>query len=236
MGKSTRATPVSKRQSHAEKKAATRRDVIHAALDIFSRDGYAKASLDAIADHAGYSKGAIYSNFSGKADLFLAAIDANIDGLTLEDGDIEGQIGRDPMQVSDADITAYAKDATEGFGLAALEFMTVAMRDPELRSALNARIQRLIAQLSTLVETNQGDDDPLSGDEVANLVAAFDLGMDVLQLLGIPGANLGLADVGRQRLMNPVRAAGLRVDPSADAQSLRHTAELEALLRSRLGR
>ena len=190
MGESTSATPVPKRRSHAEKKAATRRDVIHAALDIFSRDGYAKASLDAIADHAGYSKGAIYSNFSGKADLFLAAIDANIDGLTLEDGDIETQIGGDPTQVSDADIKAYAKDATEGFGLATLEFVTVAMRDPDVCSALNARIQRLIAQLSTVVEANRGEGDPLSGDEIANLVAAFDLGMDILQLLGIPGTNL----------------------------------------------
>lgn len=236
MGESSRSTPGSKRQSHAEKKAATRQQVIHAAMDIFSRDGYTKASLDAIAEQAGYSKGAIYSNFANKADLFLAAIDANIDGLSLDGLAIEEQMGDNPAAISDADIAAYAKDVTEGFGLATLEFITVALRDPALRDALNARFQRLTAQQTPIIEATRRSDDPVPVAAIANLVAAMDLGMDVLQLLGIPGVNLGLADVGRQRLMNPAGAADLAIDPAADTPRLRQTAEVEALFRAWHGR
>lgn len=236
MGETSRPTPGTRRRSNAEKKAATRRDVIHAAIDIFSRDGYAKASLDAIAEHAGYSKGAIYSNFANKADLFLAAIDANIDGLALDEVAIDDVMAAELAGATDAEIAAYAKDVTEGFGLATLEFITVALRDPSLREALNARIQRMIGQQTATIVGVRRDNDPLAVDAIANLVAAIDLGMDVLQLLGIPGATLGLADVGRQRLMNPAGAANLAVDPSATSQQLRQTAEVEALFRAHLGR
>ena len=51
----------------------------------FSRDGYHGASLEEIADTAGFSKGAVYSNFGGKAELFLAVLDHNLSTLRGED-------------------------------------------------------------------------------------------------------------------------------------------------------
>lgn len=231
-----RSIPASKRQSHAEKKAATRRQVIDAALDIFSRDGYAKASLDAIADHAGYSKGAIYSNFSSKADLFLAAMDTNIQGLDPECVEIEDQLGEDLRAVTDEQIKVMAKQATEGFGLATLEFITVALRDPGLRQALSERIQRVIARHEAMIGRVRNAKDPVPAHAVASLVVAFDFGMDILQLLGISGATLGLSDVGRQRIINPKAAVNLAIDPAATDQTLRQAAEVEAIFRKRLGR
>lgn len=59
------------RLSRAERQAQTRERLLETAGRVFVRDGYVKASLDRMADEAGYSKGAIYSNFEDKEALFL---------------------------------------------------------------------------------------------------------------------------------------------------------------------
>jgi len=63
------------RISRKESQLQTREHLLDAALQVFSRRGYYAASVDEIAAEAGYSKGAVYSNFSNKEELFLALID-----------------------------------------------------------------------------------------------------------------------------------------------------------------
>src|SRR5829696_4871846 len=58
-----------------ERRAATRRRLLDAAIAVVAERGFHAASVDAIAEEAGYSVGAIYSNFGGKDDLFLAVFD-----------------------------------------------------------------------------------------------------------------------------------------------------------------
>ena len=58
-----------------EAKAGTRRRVLAAAMDVFAREGYHAARMDAIADAAGVSKGALYFHFPGKLPLFSALVD-----------------------------------------------------------------------------------------------------------------------------------------------------------------
>jgi TetR/AcrR family acrAB operon transcriptional repressor len=53
-----------------EEAAATRRQVMEAALRMFSQNGYAATTLDDIAREAGVTRGAIYWHFSNKADLY----------------------------------------------------------------------------------------------------------------------------------------------------------------------
>ena len=48
-------------------------------MEVFAKRGYRDASVDEIAERAGYSKGAIYFHFSGKDDLFFALIEERID-------------------------------------------------------------------------------------------------------------------------------------------------------------
>src|SRR3954469_18000027 len=52
--------------------------VLEAARRVFLDRGYAGATLEAIADAAGFSKGVVYSQFAGKPDLFLALLDRRI--------------------------------------------------------------------------------------------------------------------------------------------------------------
>jgi len=53
-------------------RAAVRRRLLDAALEVFAERGYASANLDQVAAAAGLTKGAIYSNFASKDELFFA--------------------------------------------------------------------------------------------------------------------------------------------------------------------
>lgn len=64
------ATP--RRLTRAESRERTRRQLLEAAADIFARRGYAAASVEEIAESAGFSVGAVYSNFANKDELFAA--------------------------------------------------------------------------------------------------------------------------------------------------------------------
>src|SRR5262245_27653574 len=64
-----------RRLSRAESQARTRDKLLDVAKTAFLRDGYAATSLDHIAEAAGFSKGAVYSNFNSKDELCLAVLD-----------------------------------------------------------------------------------------------------------------------------------------------------------------
>src|SRR5256885_16237561 len=56
-----------------------RDELLTAALRVFARRGYGEAGVDEIASEAGYSKGALYWHFSGKAELLVALLEERID-------------------------------------------------------------------------------------------------------------------------------------------------------------
>ena len=63
------------RITRVERKAKTRADLVAAARTVFLRRGFHGASLEEIAQEAGYTKGAVYSNFEDKDALYLAVLD-----------------------------------------------------------------------------------------------------------------------------------------------------------------
>ncbi|HZD71914.1 MAG TPA: helix-turn-helix domain-containing protein, partial [Actinomycetes bacterium] len=46
-----------------------------AARRVFARRGYHDASVEEVAEEAGFSKGAVYSNFTSKEDLFVTLLE-----------------------------------------------------------------------------------------------------------------------------------------------------------------
>src|SRR3954463_2660608 len=56
----------------------TRRELLEAGLAVFAERGYRDASVDEVAERAGYSKGALYWHFSSKDDLFYALLEERI--------------------------------------------------------------------------------------------------------------------------------------------------------------
>src|SRR5215218_10445422 len=61
-----------------ERQERTREELVAAAARVFARRGYHKATVEEIAAEAGFSTGAVYSNFGGKEELFLAIADRQV--------------------------------------------------------------------------------------------------------------------------------------------------------------
>lgn len=174
---------------------------------MFARSGYHGAGLDEIARVAGFSKGAVYSNFSNKADLFLAVMDAN---LEIAGGETWDPFERVTAVVSERRTDREIADVEQvgrGVALATLEFIAVAVRDPDLAPALRDRVETMIELYSRMAAEHAREDDPLPRSEIAALLAAFDQGMSLLWLSGAGGADQRSLRLGLRRLLDPERAS-----------------------------
>ena len=64
-----------KRMTQAERREETRDQLLTAAARVFARNGFHATSLEAVAEEAGFSRGAVYYNFADKEELFLELLD-----------------------------------------------------------------------------------------------------------------------------------------------------------------
>ena len=71
------------RLTRERRRLLTREVLIAAATEVFARRGYEGASLDEIAETAGFTRGAIYKNFGGKEELFFCVVD-HLNEQTIE--------------------------------------------------------------------------------------------------------------------------------------------------------
>ena len=81
------------RLTRAQSQAQTRERVLAAARAAFIRDGFARTSLELIAEAAGFSKGAVYSNFESKDALFLELLEEKFAAENEEMGRLAGAYG-----------------------------------------------------------------------------------------------------------------------------------------------
>lgn len=210
---STSSDPPTRR----ERREQTRLALVHAARSVFSRDGYHAANLDGIAREAGFSKGAVYSNFDGKADLFLAVTDLNIAA-------VRPGAGADPFEALPGFRMAEAErfelaEAIRGFSLATLEFIAVAARDEHLLDELSSRIRVLAGGYADVAEQSRAGDERLSVDELSTLLVALDQGFGVLALGGGDRIDQRVLREGMRRLLNPARSLDTDEDLDSDLGS-----------------
>src|ERR1700681_358204 len=72
------------RLTRKEKQAHTRACLMRSAARVFARRGLQQASIDEVAEDAGFTKGAFYANFKSKEELLLAMLDERFTKL-IED-------------------------------------------------------------------------------------------------------------------------------------------------------
>ncbi len=72
-------TLLRKRLTREESRAQTRERLLDAGRDLFIKVGIDAASLEEVAETAGYSRGAFYSNFASKDELVCAVLGREID-------------------------------------------------------------------------------------------------------------------------------------------------------------
>lgn len=197
--------------SRRDRQRQTRAALIFAARGVFAEDGYHAASVDRIAREAGFSKGAVYSNFDGKSALFLAVMDQNLElaGLDLKDPFEESA---NPASTG-RDIAAregYPLEATQGFALATLEFIASAARDETLAPQLHQRLADVLGHYSEIAQRARADDETMPADEVGKLLAALDQGAGLILLAGEVLPDPAVFNAGMRRLIDPARAASER--------------------------
>jgi AcrR family transcriptional regulator len=140
------------RVTRRERAAANRAALLEAARKVFLAAGYHGASVDAVAGEAGFTIGAVYSQFGGKAELFLALLEQRIEERI---GQIRSVV--DGSGVA-AELTAVARQwagvlrTDLDWTLLVIEFRVHAARDPVLAARfaeLHARLLRAVVQSLT---------------------------------------------------------------------------------------
>jgi AcrR family transcriptional regulator len=146
--------------------------VLDAARRVFAERGYAGASVDAIAAAAGLTKGAVYSRFSSKEALFVAAALASDEDVL---DDIEG-----PTPVEWARSWARGLEARRRWAMLGLEFRLYGLRNPAVadttRDWQRASHLRLREEIHRRLE-DAGSELTVDADTAAALLAAVAAGL-----------------------------------------------------------
>jgi AcrR family transcriptional regulator len=179
-----------KRETRAERQARTRAELLGTAAKVFARRGYNGASVEEIAEQAGYSHGAVYSNFDGKADLFLAVFEEYMAERAQELAATQVAVAEDaPLEVraralADQWMERFANDR-ESFVLH-MEFIAHADRDPELAGRFGARssaLREAIARYIVDYQEEAGVELALPADDLALILRALGIGLAVEALV-----------------------------------------------------
>lgn len=165
------------------RRAASREAILDTAATVFARDGFHGATLDAIAGEAGLTKGAIYSSFDGKHDLFAALQERRFGNLDEQAAAAREETTKG-MTVGAAAAAHLPLDRT--WNLLFLEFVGYAVRHPTHRRSLIDRLRRRRrAHADELAElaAHHGVDLALPPERLARLIGALANGLALEGLL-----------------------------------------------------
>ena len=179
------------RPRRGERRLITRAQLLDAAERVFARDGLRGASVDTIALEAGYSTGAVYSNFKGKEDLFLTLVEERIDprlAKVYEAVEAELAAGVPPLEAARRFVSAL-RGERDAF-LLLIDFWGQAVRDPtaaERFAKRHARLRATVGQLLDAAVPERENGLGLPTDQLATTLIALGNGF-AIELLADPDA------------------------------------------------
>ena len=175
------------RLSRSERREQTRQELISAAEACFVTRGFHATSVDEVAERAGYTKGAVYSNFAAKEDLFFAVYERRVERVLTEVVPALRQAGLELAFDSLATATIHRRDRDDGWLAVFFEFWGHVVRHPELRerfAAIHARFLEPLAEAVQQLAEHRGL--ALSADVTASQVAlawnAMEIGLGLERL------------------------------------------------------
>jgi AcrR family transcriptional regulator len=163
----------------------TRDALIAAAAKVFLARGFEGATLRQIASEAGLTTGAVYSNFDGKADLFLGVLEERLDprlavmyepARTAPHRGLGAAVGKE--------FTAYVRQRRRWLTLL-IEFWAQAASDPGVRPKFAERHGKLRSAITEVLAERAerlGLQLALPPDQLATVLIALTNGMVVEQL------------------------------------------------------
>jgi AcrR family transcriptional regulator len=172
------------RLSRAEQSDRNRAELFAAARRVFLAKGYHAATLEQIADEAGFSKGVVYSRFASKADMFLALLEERITERATQNAAAARRLAGSGDFGGLLDLAQQAEHAAPGWRLLVLEFRIHAARDPELNrryAAVHARTVEGIARVLVTISQGDGETLPSPPRQLAELLLAIEAGIALEQ-------------------------------------------------------
>jgi AcrR family transcriptional regulator len=169
-----------------EQRRLTRAQLLNAAERVFARDGFRGASIAAIAAEAGYSHGAIYSNFNGKEDLFLVLVEERIDtrlARVYQAADAELSRGGEPLEAARRFVSMLQQERQAYLLL--VDFWNQAVREPAAAAKFaerHARLRALIGRIIEGIARDTGLELTLPRDHVATALIALANGFTIERL------------------------------------------------------
>jgi AcrR family transcriptional regulator len=171
-----------------EQKAMTRRRLLDAAETVFAKRGFHGASVEEIAREAGATTGALYANFAGKEELFLALFEdtlaTDVRGYS-EAFEAEPRPGDNGRAAADRWMRVL-RERPSYFPLF-VEFWAHAVRQPEMRERLAARLATLRMSNARLVEKGAGSQDlslsPQAAERLGLMITALGNGLALEKLV-----------------------------------------------------
>jgi AcrR family transcriptional regulator len=180
-------TQAPERLTREEKKARTRSQLIDAAATVFARRGFMAASIDEVAEEAGLTKGAVYSNFASKEELFQAVVDERLNAPMMDVADRVDAAGGTIEEQAMAGGRMYAAviEQERDLFLLALEYDIYCARNPQFAESSAAGYRERQARIADLIADHahkSGVALPLSPNEMATVMTALSQGMGLQKL------------------------------------------------------
>jgi AcrR family transcriptional regulator len=166
-----------KRLTREEKKAETRAALLDAAARTFGRRGYYAASVEEVAEEAGYSKGAVYSNFDSKEDLFMTLLEERplgwvsaISTLLANEEQVE------PLVMKSGQFMTDLVERDREWSLLFFDLWTYASRDKNLERRVAGMYEQSRAQAAQMIEAKSKELNlslPMPAEDIAAAVIAL---------------------------------------------------------------
>jgi AcrR family transcriptional regulator len=164
--------------SRSERQQRTREELVDAAERLFSRKGFHATTIDAVAAEAGFTKGAVYSNFESKEDLFFTVYERRVD-RRVEQMEAAIRAASTPTDALRRMVPGSRRrpEADDGWLAVFFEFWAHVLRHPELRERFARQHRRVIEPLAKVSQ-----EPPEDAYKLATARFALQLGLQLERL------------------------------------------------------
>lgn len=175
--------PPRRRLNRSEQRERTRTLLLDSAKELFAQNGIAETSIEQITEHAGYSRGAFYSNFDDKDALVLVLIERQQNAVIAETNTI-ADAAADPDDLLARLFEWFSDEQGTRAGID-IEYVLYAARNPVARLRIKELSDQLIAQHAHLVKLHHNMldvDMPITPEAAAIVMHGLDEGFALLRL------------------------------------------------------
>lgn len=176
-----------KRLTNEERKQETRKMLLDSAAETFANLGFHGASVDKIAEFAGFTKGAVYTHFKSKEELFLALLEQQMHShLNTLQQIINEEESIDHFIKKMGYYFDLDKQNNQAWSILNMEFLLYAMRNVSVRKKWTDMILESVEHISTVINNmfvKNGQHSDLSAEELAWTILSLENGVAIFYFI-----------------------------------------------------